>query len=626
MKFIDTFTEDDKKKLIKKAKLIFSVLKKGTITRSDGVSFSYILGDNMKPIVVNGEIEIFAFIFKIIEKTYCPLGINAIKELIIKKFKHFDIEVELYQTPSTEIEKYQGKKPWEKEEVNEERLTPEQETKEKKRALTIFKGLRKGVVKIPHPRTDEIIKFRYHINNNIDGRWQVFPERNYWGLFTSNEEGEGMTVHIDNEKVFDLCTQGTESITTNPTGIHLIQMLILSIQKKFDTFEVKIHINKPGIKFVLNEPKDELNEEIDIDKERKRVKTIHKAIRKGVVNLSDGKYRYELPENYKFYLMDNEMINIKFTFNNHDLGQNFAGVGLPLRVWRIEDGKDVFLNGILSKDDVSDIVYGDDYLLNTKSGVDYTNVKNKIRNKYRDFNINAIMTSPSDNPMDLTPMVNESEEDYIKKAKTIFKAFRKGTIGSKDDPSEARFKYELSDDISISRNNVGIIIFTSKVNIIELNRACRHTSVGYMADKIRNRFRDFGIILEHPHIDKEDVDTDLEREGELNEGAEVLNPESLTDKEIKKVKLVYKSFKKGHFVYDQLSTYGYELPDDYYIYKDELGDVCVKLDKKDTDKFYMYAKVLSHEMELLPHHDGLHRWVKERVIKKFDGFNIKFIF
>jgi hypothetical protein len=324
--------------------------------------------------------------------------------------------------------------------------------------------------------------------------------------------------------------------------------------------------------------------------------------------------------------MDNEMINIKFTFNNHDLGQNFAGLGLPLRVWRIEDGKDVFLNGILSKDDVSDIVYGDDYLLNTKSGVDYTNVKNKIRNKYRDFNINAIMTSPSDNPMDLTPMVNESEEDYIKRTKTIFKAFKRGTIGPKDDPNEPRFKYELSEDISISRNNVGVILFTDRIKITELNRACRHASVGYMADKIRIRFRDFGVILEHPHINKEDVDTDLEREGELNEGAEVLNPESLTDKEIKKVKLVYKSFKKGHFVYDQLSMYGYELPDDYYIYKDELGDVCVKLDKKDTDKFYMYAKVLSHEMELLPHHDGLHRWVKERVIKKFDGFNIKFIF
>jgi len=223
-------------------------------------------------------------------------------------------------------------------------------------------------------------------------------------------------------------------------------------------------------------------------------------------------------------------------------------------------------------------------------------------------------------------VVNEGEDRMIKRANTIFKAFRKGTIGPENDPNEPRFKYELSEDISITRNNVGVILFTDKIKITELNRACRHASVGYMADKIRNRFRDFGIILEHPHIDKEDVDTDLEREEELNEHAEVLNPESLTNKEIKKVKLVYNTFKNGHFVYDELSTYGYILPDDYYIYRDELGDVCIKLDKKDTDKFYMFAKIGGRETELQPHHTGLHGWIKDRIIKKFDRFNIKFIF
>ena len=298
------------------------------------------------------------------------------------------------------------------------------------------------------------------------------------------------------------------------------------IEKKFfDMFDIRAELQPPTkdqveeytgkMPWEKEEP-IELNEDDLTEKERKRVKTVHKAIRKGIVNLTYGKYRYELPEDYKFYLIDNEIINIKFTFYNHDLGPSFAGVGLPLRVWRIEDGKDVFLNGILSNADVSDIVYGDEYLINTKSGAEYTNVKNKVKNKYRDFNINAIMTSPTDNPMDLTPMVNEH--------------------------------------------------------------------------------------------------------------AEVLNPESLTNKEIKKVKLVYNTFKKGHFAYDELSTYGYKLPDDYYIYRDELGDVCIKLDKKDTDKFYMFAKINSHEMELQPHHTGLHGWLKDRIIKKFDGFNIKFIF
>ena len=489
MKFIDLLKEPSDDKLLKKAKTIFSALRKGKITRGDGVSFSYELGGRTFARVYDGEIDLIGSVISIKENTYCPLNQRYMTELIENKFKMFDINVELRPPNEDQIEKYQGKKPWEKEEVNED---------------------------------------------------------------------------------------------------------------------------------------------IDLDKEKKRVKTIHKAIRKGVVTVDGNRFRYELPEEYSFYRVHDELqlTSIQFTFSNHDLGQNFAGLGLPLRVWRIEEGKDVFVNGILSKDDVSDIVYGDEYLINTKSGVDYVNVKNKVKRKYRDFDINIITTTPSDK---VIMTIYENEDRLIKRAKTIFKAFRKGTIGSKDDPNEPRFRYELSDDISITRNNVGIILFTDKIKITELNRACRHASVGYMADKIRNRFRDFGIILEHPHIDKEDVDTHLEREEELNERAEVLNPESLTDKEIKKVKLLYKSFKNMIFSFDGNSNYGIVLPENYYIYKDELGEVCIKLDKEDTDKLYMFARIKftsgnHYDRPLEPHYDGLHRWVKERVIDKFDGFNIKFIF
>jgi hypothetical protein len=219
-----------------------------------------------------------------------------------------------------------------------------------------------------------------------------------------------------------------------------------------------------------------------------------------------------------------------------------------------------------------------------------------------------------------------SEDKTIKKGKTVFKALKKGTIGSKNDPNEPRFKYELSDNITINRNNVGIIITTDKIKIKELNRACRHNDTDYMSSLIRKRFSHFGILLTSPYGDRY-FNYDVEPwKSSMNEGAEILNPESLTNKEIKKVKLVYNTFKNGHFVYDELSTYGYKLPDDYYIYRDELGDVCIKLDKKDTDKFYMFAKISGRETELQPHHTGLHGWIKERVIKKFDGFNIKFIF
>ena len=66
----------------------------------------------------------------------------------------------------------------------------------------------------------------------------------------------------------------------------------------------------------------------------------------------------------------------------------------------------------------------------------------------------------------------------------------------------------------------------------------------------------------------------------LNEDAEVIPSEGLTDENIKRVKIIYKLFKKGMFEYDQISRYGYKLPDDYYIYKNELGDLCIKLTGK----------------------------------------------
>jgi hypothetical protein len=327
----------------------------------------------MKPIVVNGEIEIFAFISKIVEKTYCPLSINAIKELILKKFKHFDIEAELYQTPSTQIEKYQGKKPWEKDELNEEgRKVKTEDPKEEKRVKTILKAFRKGVIKVQHPRTDEIIKFRYYINDPVFFRWEYYMSEKQYTVITNNFPGEGITIYCDDKDVVDKCTNDIESISKNPTGIHLREMFMNKLKRKFDNLDVSFYINERGIKFVLGEPT------------------------------------------------------------------------------------------------------------------------------------------------------------------------------------------------------------------------------------------------------------------ELNEGAEVIDSEGLTDKDIKKVKTLYKLLKKGHFKYDDHSTYGYILPEDYHIYKDELGDVCIKLTGEEEIK--MVSKVRfsrpsdNFDLPILPQHTGLHGWIKTKVMEKFDGFNIKFIF
>ena len=257
--FIDTFTPEQKERLYKKAKTIYKVFKKGKITRSDGVSFSYELGDYMRPRIDDeGDLELFASVEKMTELTWCPINHGWMTELVKQKFKKmFGINIELTPPHESNLVKWTGRKPWDKDE---------------------------------------------------------------------------------------------------PT---------------------------------------ELNE--NIDKERKKVKSVHKAIRKGMVDVDGNSFRYELPEEYDLYVVETGLISINFPFYNEDILGEYGGLGIPLKVWRIEDGKDVSVNEILSYNDVSNICYGDEYLINTKSGLDYLNVKRKVKNKYRNFDINALMTTPTVN-------------------------------------------------------------------------------------------------------------------------------------------------------------------------------------------------------------------------------------
>jgi hypothetical protein len=401
-----------------------------------------------------------------------------------------------------------------------------------------------------------------------------------------------------------------------------------------------------------------INENTNVDKERKRVKTIHKAIRRGIVTVEGYRFRYELPEEYTFHMVDDVLTqtSIKFTFYNHDLGQNFGGVGLPLRVWRIEDGKDVFVNGNLSKDNVSDIVYGDEYLLNTRSGVDYANVKNKVKNKYGNFDINCIMTTPSDTIMvneeekdnNLTEKdrkkieliykweeqidLNENHDDYkqkqIKKGKTVYKALRKGTIGS-NDPNEPHFSYELPDDFSVYSINVVIIISLNKIKIKELNRGCNLGSFNadYMGNSIRKRFSHFGIVLISSYGDRY-FEYDIEPwERPLNEEKD----NNLTIKDRKKIELIYKLFKTGKYKDDDM-VYRYILPDDYWMSNDdETGELIVVLTMNPTQTLNLYAvfprpdgKTYDRYVDKV--HASLYNEAKRRIKDKFERYNIQIIF
>ena len=113
MKLLEAINETQEERLLKRAKTIFRALKEGIITRSDGVSFSYVINNNIEVRVKNGEIELYGFVSKIVERTYCPINERYMTELIAKRFRRFGIITELTMPKKENVHKYQGKKPWE---------------------------------------------------------------------------------------------------------------------------------------------------------------------------------------------------------------------------------------------------------------------------------------------------------------------------------------------------------------------------------------------------------------------------------------------------------------------------------------------------------------------------------
>ena len=113
MKFLDIINESEEERLLKRGKTIFKAYKEGTITRTDGVSFSYVLDNNVEMMVRNGELELYGSVSKIVENTYCPINERYMTELIENRFRKFYITTDLRPPSKDNIHKFQGKKPWE---------------------------------------------------------------------------------------------------------------------------------------------------------------------------------------------------------------------------------------------------------------------------------------------------------------------------------------------------------------------------------------------------------------------------------------------------------------------------------------------------------------------------------
>jgi len=238
--------------------------------------------------------------------------------------------------------------------------------------------------------------------------------------------------------------------------------------------------------------------------------------------------------------------------------------------------------------------------------------------------------------MKLLDIINESNEDkLLRKGKAVYTALKSGKINYYqfgEDNEPARLTYTLSDErnIFISEEG-GIWITPKKIKVREENKECLKISAGRVQDLIKEKFERFNISLNLRNFNsREDWDTWLDREG-LNEEEEDNN---LTDKDRKKIELIYKLFKRGKYTENDI-LYNYVLPEEYWTSNDdETGELIVVLTMDPTQKMKLYAKMRKEDGNLYhrevpveaTQYASLYDDAKRRIKEKFERFNIEIVF
>jgi hypothetical protein len=503
MKFLDIINESEEERLLKRGKTIFKAFKEGTITRTDGVSFSYVLDNNVEMMVRNGELELYGSVSKIVENTYCPINERYMTELIENRFRKFYITTDLIRPSKDNIHKYQGKKPWEEDLNDLVYLNESKEDKLIRKGKLIFKALRKGTI----GSEDEPNKpmFTYELSNDM----------------SVNTTYGDIIIFTDEVKVVEL---------NEPCVRMSTDLMARKISKRFEQFKV-ILSHPPIHPFNVDSYYDRRNREglnenlvhIITDEDKKKVKLVHKAISSGVVKVNDVRYRYELPENYEISPANNKIIRLRFEFYRGDLRGNNRGEKLPLKIWRLEEGKDIYINGLLDNEDVSGICYGEHYH-KKETTQEYMKIKNVVRRRYNNFNI-ALDVSPIERPLktiNINPLNEQDDvvitDDYIyptkeqkKRAKIFYHAFKTGKFTVED--GGGTYKYVLPDEYYVSVAGDGVLNIVLTMNpqqkmkmyfvhkdhetgeMIEkdIDTSKRTYLHQWMMDKIENKFKQFQI-------------------------------------------------------------------------------------------------------------------------------------
>ena len=422
MKFIDIINEDDQSeydKIFKRTKTIFNAYRKGRIRTKSGMVFSYELPENSHISVSAGRDEVptgnvICERIKIKEESHECIyqSYGNFGDFIKRKFKRHDInfiftvypeDITLWK-PGT-INEWVDHKNVDSPDLNSEQL------KDLKRAKTVFKALKSGKVKF------ELTGF-----GELELKYEIGDPYYYWAHISPDDikiELNNITVHTTDPKLYqgwlnyDPQTKYSRSIR----GRIEESVIKPNIRKRFKKLGLDV-IGIDYFKIVLDEPQP-INEN-DNEKLLKKARTVYKAYKHGKYKNDNQGQREDALFSYR--LSDDPTIQIVQYYIDHKT----IGTKAHIKC-------EIFTKSL---NEVADW---------TKTDRMIKHIENNFKNHDIDIHIKewTYNMEPYTKP---TEPINEDDDKRIKRARTIYKALKKGLLNKGEYGS---IKYLLPDEYKV---------------------------------------------------------------------------------------------------------------------------------------------------------------------------------
>ena len=425
MKFLDLINEDEQSewnKLFKKTQLVFKTLRKGRIRTKSGVVFSYEIPEDSDISVASSRGEeptpyVRCESIKIKEesKECSDISYSMFGELIKRKFGHFGI-LFVFSVYPEDIEKYEPEtiNEWvDHKNVDSPDLNSEQ-LKDLKRAKTVFKALKSGKVKF------ELTGF-----GELELKYEIGDPYYYWAHISPDDikiELNNITVHTTDPKLYqgwlnyDPQTKYSRSIR----GRIEESVIKPNIRKRFKKLGLDV-IGIDYFKIVLDEPQP-INEN-DNEKLLKKARTVYKAYKHGKYKNDNQGQREDALFSYR--LSDDPTIQIV----QYYIDYKTIGTKVQIKC-------EIFTKSL---NEVADW---------TKTDRMIKHIENNFKNHDIDIHIKewTYNMEPYTKPTEPINEDTSDDEKRIKRARTIYKALKKGLLVRGEYGS---IKYLLPDEYKV---------------------------------------------------------------------------------------------------------------------------------------------------------------------------------